>query len=62
MSQQTIISEGNHVAVFSEIRVSKRHATISYSSEKFYITDEGTVNGTFLNGKRLSTQKTVSDR
>ena len=28
------LSEGNHVAVFPEIRVSKRHATVSYCTGK----------------------------
>ncbi|MEN8153784.1 MAG: cyclic nucleotide-binding domain-containing protein [Acidobacteriota bacterium] len=36
--------------------ISRKHSTISYSDEKFYISEEaGAVNGTFLNGNKLNT-------
>lgn len=36
--------------------ISRKHATISYNDETFYISEEpGAVNGTFLNGNKLNT-------
>lgn len=36
--------------------ISRKHAQISFVDSKFYISEEaGAINGTFLNGKRLST-------
>lgn len=36
--------------------ISRKHSTISYSDDKFYIAEEpGAVNGTFLNGNKLNT-------
>ena len=36
--------------------ISRKHATISFSNEVFYISEEpGAVNGTFLNGNKLNT-------
>jgi len=54
--------EGSHVAVFPELLVSKRHATVSFCTGKYYVLDEGTMNGTYLNKERLSIQKEVSER
>ena len=35
---------------------------INIIASRYYIMDEGTMNGTFLNGTRLSLQKVVSER
>jgi len=61
-SNPHLSTEGSHVAVFPELLVSKRHATVSFCTGKYYVLDEGTMNGTYLNKERLSIQKEVSER
>lgn len=39
--------------VLNDTLISKKHFTITYEDTKFYIEDNGSRNGTFLNGKQL---------
>ncbi|XP_061931760.1 angiogenic factor with G patch and FHA domains 1 isoform X2 [Apis cerana] len=55
--------EGDHSVVIPDINISKQHARFLYNEDKkiYEITDLGSRNGTFLNGKRLSVAKQESD-
>lgn len=48
---------GNEVALTSDTTASRRHATITVSNGEYIIRDEGSSNGTFVNGARITTQK-----
>ncbi|CAG7830537.1 unnamed protein product [Allacma fusca] len=52
-----------HCILVEDPNVSKHHADIHFSNEdgKFYLTDLGSQNGTFLNGSRLSDAKVTSE-
>ena len=39
---------------FDDERMSRRHCIISFVADRFYIADLGSVNGTFMNGSRIS--------
>lgn len=55
--------EGDHSVVIPDINISKHHARILFNEDKkiYEITDMGSRNGTFLNGKRLSVAKQESE-
>lgn len=51
----TIGREGNHDVLIEDIACSKNHGKIEFDERqcKYYLTDEGSRNGTFVDGKRL---------
>lgn len=55
--------EGQHDVLLDDVACSKYHAKVSFSQEefKYYLTDMGSRNGTFVDGKRLSVSKRESD-
>ncbi|XP_017891349.1 angiogenic factor with G patch and FHA domains 1 isoform X2 [Ceratina calcarata] len=55
--------EGDHSVLIPDINISKHHARFAYDEDKkiYKITDLGSRNGTFLNGKRLSVAKQESE-
>ncbi|KAL1502145.1 hypothetical protein ABEB36_007332 [Hypothenemus hampei] len=59
----TIGREGDHSVCLPDINVSKHHLKITYNSEtrNYEIVDLGSRNGTFLNGKRMSSSKQESE-
>ena len=55
--QTTSLGRGKHSGneiVLADGMVSKRHAALLYENDRFFVRDEGSTNGTFLNGVRLS--------
>ncbi len=46
-------SEPNDLRLDEDTSISRRHATITYESATFYLTDENSSNGTAIDGKRL---------
>ena len=55
--QTTSIGRGRHSGneiVLADGMVSKRHAALLFENDRFLVRDEGSTNGTFLNGVRLS--------
>ena len=62
ISGGTVGREGGHeILLQDEDGVSKNHARISFEDEKYYLSDLGSMNGTFVNGQRLSKPKEKSD-
>ena len=51
--------EGHEVLLDEEAGCSKNHATVTFESDKFYLKDSSSTNGTFLNGKVLKAGKLV---
>lgn len=51
----------NQIVLANDSAVSRHHATISFRGGSFYITDKQTINGTFVNAKKVS-QPTKLDR
>jgi pSer/pThr/pTyr-binding forkhead associated (FHA) protein len=47
--------------VVEDIEVSRSHAKITYEKEKFRIEDLNSTNGTFINGRKISTTETLKD-
>ncbi|MGQ9579717.1 MAG: FHA domain-containing protein, partial [Armatimonadota bacterium] len=45
------------VALVNDSTASRRHATITISADGYFIRDEGSSNGTFVNGVRITEQK-----
>jgi pSer/pThr/pTyr-binding forkhead associated (FHA) protein len=43
----------NHLSLDEDTSVSRRHATITYENGQFFLSDEGSSNGTALDGTRL---------
>lgn len=43
--------------VIKNNKISKKHAELIYFEKKFYITDLGSANGTYINNKKLSPQR-----
>ncbi|MCE5313715.1 MAG: FHA domain-containing protein [Armatimonadota bacterium] len=50
----------NHVALTNDSTTSRRHAVITSAGGEFMIRDEGSSNGTFVNGARITEQKLTS--
>lgn len=48
---------GNAVALVNDGTASRRHATITATNGDYFIRDEGSSNGTFVNGARITEQK-----
>ncbi|GFG30944.1 hypothetical protein Cfor_04042, partial [Coptotermes formosanus] len=59
----TVGREGDHAVSVPDINISKHHAKFTFDESlgKYYVTDFGSRNGTYLNGKRLSVAKQESD-
>ena len=59
----TIGREGNHEILLEDVPISKHHGKIEFDRKttKYYLRDLGSQNGTFIDGKRLSTAKNQSD-
>ena len=47
----------NEIALPNDTTASRRHATVSNSGGEFTIRDEGSSNGTFVNGARITSQR-----
>lgn len=58
----TIGREGNHDVLLEDVACSKYHGKIEFDEYdcKYYLTDLGSQNGTFVDGKRLSSAKRES--
>lgn len=51
---KTIIGSGNASDVIvNDIGVSRKHLVIEYEDEKYFVVDQGSTNGTFINDERL---------
>lgn len=50
------------VRVTSDLQLSSRHATIVYRGKDFWIDDEKSMNGTFLNGETVEEKQRLPDR
>lgn len=48
---------GNNVVLDKDALVSRQHAIIFYAAGKFHIQDNGSRNGTFLNGNKIENGK-----
>ncbi|XP_019865606.1 angiogenic factor with G patch and FHA domains 1 isoform X2 [Aethina tumida] len=59
----TLGREGNHSIIIPDIAISKHHLKFTFDKEtnQYLVTDLGSRNGTFLNGKRLSPSKQESN-
>ncbi len=44
---------GNHI-VINDVEVSRKHAVLKFDGEKYVLADNGSTNGTFVNGVRLA--------
>jgi pilus assembly protein CpaF len=53
---------GNNALVLDHISVSREHCVISKEKEGFAVTDPGSRNGTYLNGRRLASREALHDR
>ncbi len=40
--------------ILEDTRVSRKHAQLRYRQRRFWLTDLGSTNGTFVNGERIS--------
>src|SRR6267142_5556401 len=49
-------TDASTIAFQNDHGLSRRHATFSLNGGKVFVADEGSTNGTFLNGTRISTQ------
>ncbi|HXJ62850.1 MAG TPA: FHA domain-containing protein, partial [Actinomycetota bacterium] len=47
--------EGRPTVALDDSTVSRRHASISYREGRWWIADQGSTNGTFVNGARVTT-------
>jgi pSer/pThr/pTyr-binding forkhead associated (FHA) protein len=47
----------NTIKLLKDSTISSKHATILYRSGKFYVKDEMSANGSFLNGEEMEIQK-----
>ncbi len=50
-----------HYVVVNDPTVSRRHALIQFKDQHFWIMDQGSVNGTYVNGKRVVGQQPLKD-
>lgn len=53
-------SPSNHVVISGDTTVSSVHFIISFEGGRFYLSDVGTTNGTFLNGEKLKEKVALS--
>lgn len=51
-------NENNHI-IINEPSVSRKHAIIFMKEDRFYISDQGSINGTFINDEQLTPGKRV---
>jgi pSer/pThr/pTyr-binding forkhead associated (FHA) protein len=51
-----------HCILVDDPTVSRRHALIQFKEQQFWIIDQGSVNGTYVNGKRVVGQQPLKDR
>ncbi|SCC02641.1 DNA segregation ATPase FtsK/SpoIIIE, S-DNA-T family [Bifidobacterium bohemicum] len=58
-ADMTIGRDGSSALVYSLPFVSEHHAVLSYRDAEFSIVDNGSVNGTFINGVRLTSGRPV---
>lgn len=57
----TIGREANNEIVFEELEISRRHASVTFVGGRHMIEDLGSTNGTFVNGRRISTAVPLRD-
>ena len=53
---------GNNALVLEHVSVSREHCVISKEKDGFAVTDPGSRNGTYLNGRRLAGREALRDR
>ncbi|MEJ2208680.1 MAG: FHA domain-containing protein [Anaerolineae bacterium] len=53
-AQATIGRQAGNTIVLTDSHASRHHATISWQGETYVVQDEGSVNGTFLDGQRIT--------
>jgi pSer/pThr/pTyr-binding forkhead associated (FHA) protein len=58
-TEYTIGRDKNNSVFIDDDTVSKSHAIIIYRNNHFYIKDNNSSNGTFLNSKKITSGKTV---
>ncbi len=62
LQERTVIGRDPSCAVcLPDRQVSRHHATIHRAAEGYEVTDEGSKNGTWLNGRRLATPTRLTD-
>ena len=55
--ESTMVSLGRGLSndvILEDTRVSRHHAQLRYKQRRFWVTDLGSTNGTFVNGQRVS--------
>lgn len=57
----TIGREATNDIMVQELEISRRHATITFSNRRHLIEDLNSTNGTFVNGRRISTPVPLRD-
>jgi len=61
-AQPMLLGRSEKCAVYiADARASRRHAQITWDGETSTLTDVGSANGTFLNGRRISAPETLRD-
>ncbi len=61
-AQPILLGRSDKCAVYiADARASRRHAQIAWDGETSTLTDLGSANGTFLNGRRISASETLHD-
>lgn len=62
--ETTIIALGRGLdndVVLEDVRVSRHHAQLRYKARKFWVTDKGSTNGTFVNNNRVNIEAELKD-
>ena len=57
--ESTLLSVGrglNNDVILEDARVSRHHAELRYKTRRFWVSDLGSTNGTFVNGERVTEQ------
>jgi len=65
LSNDTVYTIGrgqDNMLVLDDPDVSRHHAQIEHLGHQFYVVDLGSMNGTFLNGKRVWKKASLKDR